>query len=1047
MRPPLFAVLLLLLSFVPILSHAQEQLVWTMESAPGDLIGEGRSRSFIQSVGTQTDLSLIGNVAGSPSESWEIRIIAPGDIPFIEAVYPVGIDPLSYRAWVSRTIDGNRQTFHVPEGQIEIKKLIIGTDYRLKSLWMNLTLSSRAGDPPLRVEAKYRVDATDTAGNRPPGVHTLLARSVPFGVPVTMQAIAGDDGLPSPESFFTTWMATGGPAQVIFTDPHLLNTEAVFPLPGIYTTGLIANDGAFYRSISAIILAYDAAEHTLIRKGDPYKPFDESANSQGPESVTVRAARTPDGGIRLDAEGFFSADSWLEFTPPGGQPLSVGAYEIAPFAQKVPGQGWLDSDLFRESSGLQRIEVKQVTLDSNGEVTSFWAVVSGTSLNSIPNAIAEFRWRAGTHPTANQPPLVDAGSDLTITRYDEPLLPGRVADNRTPDQPTVSTLWTVVSGPGEVTFADATKVDTRAAFSAPGQYVLRLTAYDGEFEASDTVTVTEVNRETVVTLKFFDDGQNPGQVYRVTSADSDFDASTSLPSMAGIEFQIGEFPVGIYFEPKWGEQFTVGVYRNARAGIATEYAAGAMGSFFPSGSEIDFEIKEIVRSNESSNRLDSFWVTFVNRIGRYILLRGEIRFNVTVPAQEAPNAAPTLDMGAPLVASPGAVLSMQASADDDLLPLGAPVAGHWEQISGPGTVTFERPGFLATTAVFPVEGVYRLKAIASDGELRTTGETTVFVTSAGRSFTGYLYGGPYGRGMISIRVNPGGDFTGFVYLNGRRESFKGRFVNGVWERTRGVYLKLELNPDANYVTGRAGNFNFVAGIAAPNILREFDMESPHAGRYTFIMGGLGEEAPVGYGSGKLNVKPDGSFRLAGSLPDGSPFSQGGPISLDGFLPFAARDISGPVWFDSTLDPALQSIGGQLYWEKHRRPGARLYPGSFLSLVNLVGTRYTPPLKGENSFTLTTEPIYLLGEVFTLEWERTFAIGAELGVNHKSAVPEPKGLKLNVKPESGLFTGVLPDPFTGAPLKFRGAILQGENPFAGGYFPHRRKSGVVQFAPQ
>ena len=46
------------------------------------------------------------------------------------------------------------------------------------------------------------------------------------------------------------------------------------------------------------------------------------------------------------------------------------------------------------------------------------------------------------------------------------------------------------SGPGDVTFADPSAVVTSASFSAPGAYVLRLTAKDGEEEVTSSFRVT-----------------------------------------------------------------------------------------------------------------------------------------------------------------------------------------------------------------------------------------------------------------------------------------------------------------------------------------------------------------------------------------------------------------------------------------------------------------------------------------------------------------------------------------------------------------------------
>jgi len=58
-----------------------------------------------------------------------------------------------------------------------------------------------------------------------------------------------------------------------------------------------------------------------------------------------------------------------------------------------------------------------------------------------------------------------------------------------PSGPAPAVLWSKVSGPGTVTFADAKSLATTAAFSAPGEYVLRLAGDNGETKASSTLTV------------------------------------------------------------------------------------------------------------------------------------------------------------------------------------------------------------------------------------------------------------------------------------------------------------------------------------------------------------------------------------------------------------------------------------------------------------------------------------------------------------------------------------------------------------------------------
>ncbi len=99
--------------------------------------------------------------------------------------------------------------------------------------------------------------------------------------------------------------------------------------------------------------------------------------------------------------------------------------------------------------------------------------------------------KSGGSGSTNQRPSVNAGADQTITLPSTASLNGTVSDDGLPSPPgTVTTTWSKVSGPGTVTFGNANAVDTTAAFSAAGTYVLRLTANDSALSNSDDVTIT-----------------------------------------------------------------------------------------------------------------------------------------------------------------------------------------------------------------------------------------------------------------------------------------------------------------------------------------------------------------------------------------------------------------------------------------------------------------------------------------------------------------------------------------------------------------------------
>lgn len=94
-------------------------------------------------------------------------------------------------------------------------------------------------------------------------------------------------------------------------------------------------------------------------------------------------------------------------------------------------------------------------------------------------------------PGANQPPVVSAGAAQSITLPSSVSLSGTATDDGKPTPPgTLLVTWSLAAGPGLVMFFNSNALVTQAAFSAPGTYTLRLTAFDGELSASATTQVT-----------------------------------------------------------------------------------------------------------------------------------------------------------------------------------------------------------------------------------------------------------------------------------------------------------------------------------------------------------------------------------------------------------------------------------------------------------------------------------------------------------------------------------------------------------------------------
>ena len=84
---------------------------------------------------------------------------------------------------------------------------------------------------------------------------------------------------------------------------------------------------------------------------------------------------------------------------------------------------------------------------------------------------------------------MSAGADRSVVLPAQTWLSGTVKDDGK-IRPSPSVRWIKLIGPGSVTFETPNRPDTAARFSRPGDYVLALTADDGQFIATNTVHVT-----------------------------------------------------------------------------------------------------------------------------------------------------------------------------------------------------------------------------------------------------------------------------------------------------------------------------------------------------------------------------------------------------------------------------------------------------------------------------------------------------------------------------------------------------------------------------
>lgn len=178
---------------------------------------------------------------------------------------------------------------------------------------------------------------------------------------------------------------------------------------------------------------------------------------------------------------------------------SLGTINFGPRQTLIAGS-WNDA-----SSTKQTVSDQLVVIASSSKTTT------GVLLTGLAESTAP--------PT--QTLLVNAGRDLSISIDVGANLDGTVTHGNLPLS-AVSTAWRLVSGPGNVTFGNASAIDTTAQFDQPGVYVLSLSASDGVISRSDLATIAVAPSRppevpsTETTRIRFQDGVGPRSSYAGT---------------------------------------------------------------------------------------------------------------------------------------------------------------------------------------------------------------------------------------------------------------------------------------------------------------------------------------------------------------------------------------------------------------------------------------------------------------------------------------------------------------------------------------------------
>jgi hypothetical protein len=472
---------------------------------------------------------------------------------------------------------------------------------------------------------------------------------ITFPTPLALKGAVVDDQL-STETLSVLWSQPSGPAPVTFSDPTSLAPTVIFTEPGTHD-----DDGRPFKVAGVYTLRLTVGDETQAISDEvqvtlnhaPIITVPKQVIGQLPNRVHLIAA-VESGLGRPDQSQLIL--NWSQLSGPGTVSFS------APTLANTTAQ-------FSES-GTYRLRLTA----NNGLLTTVADVTAHA--NKAPTI------RVIANPLVNLPAVATLQGDVVDTGLADPT-------------GSISAQWSVVNGPGPVTFADAQAIATTATFGTSGEYTLRLTVSTGELATSREVTIT-ANQAPVV--------------------DAGPDQSIDFPALAELDGTVSDdgFPA-----------------LPGRLALAWSQVSG------PGTVTFSTPASDITTAQFSQGGL---YVLRLTANDGAIAIHDDVTIQVNHP--------PVVNAGADqvltLVTQPDggvqpAIATLTGTVQDDGLPTNT-LTTLWKQVSGPAPAVLKTPSKATTQVEFPTAGAYVLELSASDGRL--TGSDAVTVSVSQRVMTG-----------------------------------------------------------------------------------------------------------------------------------------------------------------------------------------------------------------------------------------------------------------------------------------------------------------------
>ena len=378
---------------------------------------------------------------------------------------------------------------------------------------------------------------------------------------------------------------------------------------------------------------------------------------------------------------------------------------------------------------------------------------------------------------SDDPPFVH----LVSPRGDSPGVPSdvtlRLETIVTDDTPgSLTTAWSKFSGPGTVTFEDASSPSTGAMFSSAGAYTLRLTANDGgqittldvpvtvgapilpwvhtnvgtttypgsaaEHRGFVAISASGTNLSGSTDELFFrhrelnGDGEVIARVRHVLTSNANArlgimirESTASNSRMAAIHLTPDASFSGASNRSSYQRRTSTSVSTTNSDGTTPSSwvrltRAGNVFTAYDSPDGVNWTQRGQNTISIGTNALAGIAITSSNSSE---LTLGEVD-NVRIVGTPD-NNGPLVDAGPAANATVGSPLALAGVITDDALPSdpGSIEAG-WVRVSGPGAASFSDSSDPTTEVTFSEPGTYALRLVADDGEVSTSDDVMITVT-------------------------------------------------------------------------------------------------------------------------------------------------------------------------------------------------------------------------------------------------------------------------------------------------------------------------------